>query len=120
MPRRTLTQEENQPSITTLLSNCPVCTKSECMECDLTALDPAGDVDLEVVNIEDNNNIKKGKGNTDPVVVPKKNLRKKHYIKPQRKWQHQKKIPHQPLKLSQNHQRQTQIIRILMNSLLLS
>ena len=50
MPRRSLVIEENQPSITTLLPNCPSCTKSECTKHDLTALDTTGDSDIEITS----------------------------------------------------------------------
>ena len=50
MPRRSLVIEENQPSITTLLPNCPSCTKSECAKHDPTVLDSISDSDIEVTN----------------------------------------------------------------------
>ena len=61
MPRRSLVIEENQPSITTLLPNCPSCTKSECAKHDLAALDTTGDSDIEVTSTKQSDKLKKKK-----------------------------------------------------------
>ena len=73
MPRRSLVLEDNQRSIITLLPNCPTHTKPECMEYDPTILDMIGDVDIEVIDIEDKKKLKREKGNTDRVEALKKN-----------------------------------------------
>ena len=61
MPRRSLVIEENQPSITKLLPNCPSCTKSECAKHDLTALDTTRDLDIEVTSTKQSDKLKKKK-----------------------------------------------------------
>ena len=41
----------------TLLPNCPMCTKFECMDCDPDVLDLTGNADLEVIsNLENTEN----------------------------------------------------------------
>ena len=48
MPRRSLVIEENQPSIKTLLPNCPSCTKPKCTKHDPLVLDTTSESDIEV------------------------------------------------------------------------
>ena len=94
MPRRSLVIEENQPSITTLLPNCPSCTKSECAKHDLTALDTTGDSDIEVTNIKQSHKLKKRKGKHRSSGSPKDKPNKKPLKKCPPKWQNQMIIVH--------------------------
>ena len=77
MPRRSLVIEENQPSITTLLPNCPNCTKSKCAKHDPIVLDTMCDLDIEVVNSNDTSKIKKRKRKHRSSGSPKDNPNKK-------------------------------------------
>ena len=73
MPRRSLVIEENQPSIKTLLPNCPSCTKSKCTQHDSLAPETTCDSDIELINSKNTSMAKKGNINTDQVEAPKIN-----------------------------------------------
>ena len=77
MPRRSLVIEENQPSIKTLLSNCPSCTKSKCTKHDSLVLDTTCDSDIEVTSNKNISTTKKRKRKHRSSGSPKDNPNKK-------------------------------------------
>ena len=92
MPRRNLVLEENQPSIKTLLPNCPTPTKSECTEHDPTVLNTIGDADIELIDIDDSNKIKKRKRKHRLSGSPKEKPNKKFLQKTPTKMEKPKEI----------------------------
>ena len=59
MTRRSLVIEENQPSIKTLLSNCPSCTESKCTQHDPLVLNTTCDSDIEAISSKNTSTAKK-------------------------------------------------------------
>ena len=94
MPRRSLVIKENQPSITTLLPNCPSCIKPECAKHDPTALDTTKDSDIEVTNTKQSNKLKKRKRKHRSSGSPNDKPNKKPLKNPQSKWPNQMIIVH--------------------------
>ena len=82
MPRRSLVIEENQPSIKTLLPNCPSCTKSKRTKHDPLVPDTTGESDIEVISSKNTSMIKKRKrkhrSSGSPKDKPNKKPLKKH------------------------------------------
>ena len=81
MPRRSLVIEENQPSIKTLLPNCPSCTESKCTQHDSLAPETTCDSDTELINSKNTSTAKKRKRKHRPSGSPKDKPNKKPLTK---------------------------------------
>ena len=87
MPQRTLVKEENQPSITTLLPNCPLSTV---MESEVQVLDLTREIDIDDHEGDKeefkkvNNRKRKHHSSGSPQLKPTKKFLQETQIK----WQH--------------------------------
>ena len=97
MPKRTPVKEENQPSITAILPNCPSSSKTEA---EIETFDLTGDSPIVAQNIENPEFkiVNKRKENTDPVVAQRTTLLRNRYKKTQAKWHPHPLSPSKPSK----------------------